>query len=65
MKERYNDVITGLIIEKRHQVLGHHSDKFLAFVGKKKKLKELRADDLLNYYKYRLEKRTIRCKVAQ
>ena len=56
LKDRYNDVITGLIVKKRHQVLGQHLDKFLSFVGKKKKLKELRADDLLNYYKYRLEK---------
>ena len=34
-KERYNDVIEGLIVEKIHQVSGHHLDKFLAFVGKR------------------------------
>ena len=34
-KERYNDVIEGLIVEKIHQFSGHHLDKFLAFVGKR------------------------------
>ena len=34
-KERYNDVIEGLIVEKIHRVSGYHLDKFLAFVGKR------------------------------
>ncbi len=55
LKERYNDVIIGLIVKKRHKSLSQHLKHFLNFVGEKKKLKELRSDDLVNYYKYRLE----------
>jgi integrase len=55
LKERYNDVIIGLIVKKRHKSLSQHLKHFLNFVGENKKLKELRTDDLVNYYKYRLE----------
>ena len=35
--------------------MSQHLKHFLNFVGENKKLKELRSDDLVNYYKYRLE----------
>ena len=56
LKERYNDVETGLIVVKRHEVLRQHLNHFLKFIGEKRKLKDLQRNDLLNYYKYRLEK---------
>ena len=55
LKERYNDFVTGLIVKKRYKSLEQNLKHFLNFIGKNKKLKELSTNDLVNYYKYRLE----------
>ena len=55
LKERHNDFVTGLIVKKRYKSQEQNLKHFLNFVGENKKLKELRIDDLVNYYKYRLE----------